>query len=74
MTAGQSDQELWCISTASSHNVVATNIAADKMEVTLFADKGCSTPVANFDTDGCKVIPQNVSVTRENASPVGVSH
>lgn len=62
VTAGEAGEKLWCISTDSAHNVVATGITADKMEVTLFADKSCSDPVTTFDTDGCKVIPQNVSV------------
>ena len=64
VTAGEAGEELWCISTDSAHNVVATGIAADKMEVTLFADKGCSAPVTKFDTDGCKVIPEKVSIIR----------
>ena len=60
-TAGQSDQELWCISTGSAHNVVADNILGDNMKVDLFSDAGCQYRIAGFETDGCHVIPSDVS-------------
>ncbi|KAH8195343.1 hypothetical protein TruAng_010492 [Truncatella angustata] len=60
-TAGDAEDELWCIGTASAHNIVATGIEADGMIVTLFSDSGCTALITDFETDGCKVIPLDVS-------------
>ncbi|POS70540.1 hypothetical protein DHEL01_v211065 [Diaporthe helianthi] len=60
--AGGPEDELWCLSANSAHNVVATGIAADKMIVTLFADAGCTSAISEFTTDGCKVIPSNTVI------------
>ncbi|KAI0126719.1 hypothetical protein BJ170DRAFT_596290 [Xylariales sp. AK1849] len=57
VTAGDADDELWCIGTGSAHNVVATGIEADAMIVTLFSDASCTAVITDFETDGCKVIP-----------------
>ncbi|KAI0509216.1 hypothetical protein F5B22DRAFT_366688 [Xylaria bambusicola] len=61
LTAGEPDDELWCIPANAAHNVVATNIAADNMKVTLFTDTNCMHVITDFETDGCKVIPKDVS-------------
>lgn len=59
--AGGPDDEIWCVSANSAHNVVANGIAGDNMIVTLFSDTGCTNAITGFETDGCKVIPSNVS-------------
>jgi hypothetical protein len=58
--SGEPGQELWCISTGPSHNVVATGIEADGMAVTLFSDTACTAAISDFNTDGCKIIPSDV--------------
>lgn len=39
----------------------ATGIEADGMIMTLFSDTGCTALITDFETDGRKVIPLDVS-------------
>ncbi|KAI1291048.1 hypothetical protein F5Y03DRAFT_400993 [Xylaria venustula] len=67
-TAGTSSDELWCVGIASAHNVVATGIE-DTMHVTLFSDPECQYAITDFDTDGCKVIPENTVIEAVRVLP-----
>ncbi|KAK8048122.1 hypothetical protein PG994_009852 [Apiospora phragmitis] len=53
---GSNTDELWCVAVDIAHNVVATNIAQENMEFTLFSDPLCAKDAAinTFTTDGCK--------------------
>ncbi|KAK8041646.1 hypothetical protein PG993_006169 [Apiospora rasikravindrae] len=57
---GSNTDELWCVAVDIAHNVVATNIVQENMEVTLFSDPLCveNSDIATLDKDGCKVIGQ----------------
>lgn len=63
-TAGEPGQELWCIPVGSAHNIVIEGIEADGMGVWLFSDPECTVEgrVDYVETDGCHVIPSNVSL------------
>ncbi|KAK8019021.1 hypothetical protein PG990_004159 [Apiospora arundinis] len=55
---GSNTDELWCIAVDISHNVVATNIIQENMEVTLFSHPLCEegTDIKTFTAGGCQVI------------------
>lgn len=70
ITAGQPDDELWCISVNSAHNVVANNIVGDNMEGWLFSSKNCNEEgalITHITEDGCQVIPSDVSAARNRS-------
>ncbi|KAK8115406.1 hypothetical protein PG999_007475 [Apiospora kogelbergensis] len=62
---GSDTDELWCVAVSIAHNVVATNIAQENMEVTIFSDPLCAegSDITTFATDGCKVIGQEASTS-----------
>ncbi|KAK6815649.1 hypothetical protein PG995_002936 [Apiospora arundinis] len=65
---GSNTDELWCIAVDISHNVVATNIVQENMEVTLFSHPLCEkgSDIKTFTADGCQVIgeKQNIAAAR----------
>ncbi|KAI0020345.1 hypothetical protein F4780DRAFT_779698 [Xylariomycetidae sp. FL0641] len=68
-TAGSPDDELWCIVTNTAHNVYATAIEADNMQVTLFSDMLCNDVVYEGIGDGCSVIPADTVVQAVRVLP-----
>ncbi|KAK7949441.1 hypothetical protein PG988_016080 [Apiospora saccharicola] len=68
---GSNTDTLNCVAIKIAHNVVATNIEQENMEVTLFSDPICAegSNITRFDTDGCKVIGQQQVIAAAKIVP-----